>query len=171
MPKYQVTEMLESQLGTNWKNYFKEFNLYPLAAASIGQVHEGILKNNHKVAIKIQYPNIALSIDSDFSNFKRLLKVIGAAPDSLYIDDLFKNVSEELHEECKYTLEAEKQILYKKLMSAREYRNDYYVPFVYNELSTNHILTQEFINGVPIDELHTHSQEIRDRAGTLLLKL
>ena len=99
MPKYQVTQMLERELGPDWQNSFREFSLYPLAAASIGQVHSGTINDGTKVAVKIQYPNIAESIDSDFANFKRLLKVIGAAPDSLYLDDLFRNVKAELHEE------------------------------------------------------------------------
>jgi len=45
--------MLEKCFGKDWKQYFKELNLYPMAAASIGQVHEGITKEGEKVAIKI----------------------------------------------------------------------------------------------------------------------
>lgn len=170
MPKSQVTEMLVKELGADWQKHFKEFNLYPLAAASIGQVHQAVLKNGTKVAVKIQYPNIAESIDSDFINFKRLLKVIGV-PETLYLDELIENVSEELHEECNYIIEAEKQRTFIKLVSNDEYNKDYYVPHVYSDLSTTHLMTQEFINGVPIDELHKQSQEIRDRVGGLLLKI
>lgn len=171
MPKYQVTEMLLRELGVNWQEKFKEFNLYPLAAASIGQVHEAKAKDGTKVAVKIQYPNIAESIDSDFKNFKRLLKVLGVVPEKLYLDELMKNVSEELHEECDYNIESEKQLIYKKLLDTAEYNKDYYVPDFYKDLSTKHILTQEFISGVPVDELYHHSQDVRDRVGELLLKL
>jgi len=45
--------MLEESFGKDWHSNFKEFNLYPLAAASIGQVHEGVLNNGEKVAVKI----------------------------------------------------------------------------------------------------------------------
>lgn len=171
MPKYQVTEVLERELGSDWKSKFSEFSLYPLAAASIGQVHEGRARDGRKVAVKVQYPNIGESIDSDFKNFKRLLRVLGVVPSSLYLDELMHNVNQELHEECDYSIEANKQKTYKVLLGAPEYRHDYHVPDVYDEMSTKHILTQEFINGVPIDELVNESQEVRDRAGTLLLKL
>ncbi|CAI2362479.1 unnamed protein product [Moneuplotes crassus] len=171
MPKYQVVQMLERELGANWKDNFEEFDMYPIAAASIGQVHKGILKDGTEVAIKIQYPDIERSIDSDFGNFRRLLKVVGAMPDNLYLEELFANVKAELHEECDYTIEAEKQRFYKQMLEDESYSSDYYVPTVYNDLSTKHIITQEFIHGVPIDELHNYPQEVRDRAGKLMLKL
>jgi len=171
MPQYQVNEMLEREIGKDWREKFLEFSMYPLAAASIGQVHEARLKDGTKVAVKIQYPNIAQSIDSDFKNFKRLLKVLGAVPENFYIDELLANVNAELHEECDYTEEAKKQNIYKLLSQKDEYINDYYVPKVYESLSTKHILTQEFIFGDPVDEFSNHSQEVRDRVGGLMLKL
>lgn len=53
MPKRQVLRILDKELGANWQEEFREFNLYPFAAASIGQVHEAYLKNGQKVAVKI----------------------------------------------------------------------------------------------------------------------
>ena len=73
MPKEQVTKMLEQELGSDWQKEFRELNLYPIAAASIGQVHEGITKDGQKVAVKIQYPGVQKSIDSDMANFQRLI--------------------------------------------------------------------------------------------------
>lgn len=45
MPVKQVVRILEHQFGKDWNRHFKEINLYPFAAASIGQVHEAILKD------------------------------------------------------------------------------------------------------------------------------
>jgi aarF domain-containing kinase len=53
MPIKQVTKNLISAFGKDWQNNFKEINLFPFAAASIGQVHEAILKDNTRVAMKI----------------------------------------------------------------------------------------------------------------------
>ena len=58
MPKKQVVQMLETELGADWQDKFQEFNLYPMAAASIGQVHEGVSKEGKQVAVKIQYPGV-----------------------------------------------------------------------------------------------------------------
>ena len=53
MPVKQVVEILEREYGKDWQKRFREINLYPFAAASIGQVHEAILKDGTKVAMKI----------------------------------------------------------------------------------------------------------------------
>jgi aarF domain-containing kinase len=53
MPLKQVTKTLIREFGPEWQNHFKEINLYPFAAASIGQVHEAILKDGRRVALKV----------------------------------------------------------------------------------------------------------------------
>ena len=53
MPIKQVIRNLERSHGTEWQKHFKEINLFPFAAASIGQVHEAILQDNMKVAMKM----------------------------------------------------------------------------------------------------------------------
>lgn len=88
--------MLEQELGTNWKDLFKEFDIKPVAAASIGQVHRAQLKNGRYVAVKVQYPGVKESIDSDLNNLKRLIKWTGFAPKSMFIDQLIANTREEL---------------------------------------------------------------------------
>lgn len=59
--------------------------------------------------MKIQYPGVAQSIDSDFMNFQRLVNVLNIFPRGLYLNDLIENTRSELHEECNYLIEAEKQ--------------------------------------------------------------
>lgn len=56
MPKHQLEQQLASQLGSDWRGLFSDFDEVPIAAASIGQVHKGTLIDGTKVAIKIQYP-------------------------------------------------------------------------------------------------------------------
>ena len=53
MPIKQVVMIFEKAYGPDWQKRFKEINLYPFAAASIGQVHEAILADGTKVALKI----------------------------------------------------------------------------------------------------------------------
>lgn len=77
LPDDQLEMTLQQSYGKNWRDNFTSFNMHPIAAASIGQVHEAILKeNNEKVAIKIQYPGIAECVDQDISNFKTIIKCI-----------------------------------------------------------------------------------------------
>lgn len=68
MPDWQVDQVLGSELGHSWEANFEVFERKPFAAASIGQVHYGKLKNGQEVAIKLQYPGVARGIESDIDN-------------------------------------------------------------------------------------------------------
>ena len=75
MPMMQVANILDDGLGQNWKNQFKRFAFNPIASASIGQVHSAELKNGKQVAIKLQYPGVRESIDSDINNIAMILNL------------------------------------------------------------------------------------------------
>ena len=53
MPIKQVVRIFEKAYGPEWQTNFKEINLYPFAAASIGQVHEAVLTDGRRVALKV----------------------------------------------------------------------------------------------------------------------
>lgn len=123
--------------------------MYPFAAASIGQVHEAILHDDMRVAVKMQYTGIANSIDSDLNNFKRIVDMLGVFPRGLYINEALDVARRELHWECDYTREAAYQKTYREYLL--KYPKDFYCPKVIEELSTKHLLTTEFVNGREID--------------------
>jgi aarF domain-containing kinase len=85
--------VLTTSLGPDWSTHFESFNPVPFAAASIGQVHTGILSSSAsptgkaaKVAIKIQFPKIADSIASDLGYVKLLLSAGRFLPKGLFLD-------------------------------------------------------------------------------------
>ncbi|KVI07693.1 Protein kinase-like domain-containing protein [Cynara cardunculus var. scolymus] len=90
MPKSQLNEVLDHELGVNWSSKLKSFDYEPLAAASIGQVHKAVTKDGFQVAMKIQYPGVADSIDSDIDNVKLLLDYTNLIPKNLYLDRAMK---------------------------------------------------------------------------------
>lgn len=151
MPIKQVVRIFENAYGKDWQKNFKEINLYPFAAASIGQVHEAILSDGTRVALKVQYTNIANSIDSDLDNFKLLVDVLGVFPRGLYIDELIKVSRSELHCECDYEREAAYQRRYHKACIVSPTK--YYAPKVIDHMSNKEILCTEFVDGVEIDTL------------------
>jgi aarF domain-containing kinase len=106
MPVKQVMKILDKEYGTDWSKRFREINLYPFAAASIGQVHEAILKDGMKVALKIQYNGVADSIDSDLNNFMRLVNLFGGLPRGLFLNELIETTRHELYWETDYLREA-----------------------------------------------------------------
>ena len=113
MPVKQVVRIFEKTYGPEWQKKFKEINLYPFAAASIGQVHEAILHDGTRVALKIKYTGVANSIDSDLDNFKLLIDVLGVFPRGLFLEEAIKVTREELHNECDYEREASYQTKYR----------------------------------------------------------
>lgn len=134
MPIKQVIRNFERAYGSDWQKNFKEINLYPFAAASIGQVHEGVLSDGMKVALKMQYTGIANCIDADLDNFKMLIDMLGVFPRGLYLNELIKVTRGELHWECDYNREASVQKMYReKVLVSPE---KFYVPRVVEELSS-----------------------------------
>jgi aarF domain-containing kinase len=110
MPESQLSQVMASNFGNDWEDNFLQFNKRPFAAASIGQVHKAQLKDGTWVAMKVQYPGVANSIDSDLNNLKRLMDYTGVFPKTMFLDDFIANTRVELKEECDYEMEAEKQI-------------------------------------------------------------
>lgn len=90
MPDWQVEKVMVAELGPDWRGKLKSFEEKPFAAASIGQVHRGVLFNGMDVAIKIQYPGVAKSIESDIDNLVGMLKVWDIFPAGIFIDNVVK---------------------------------------------------------------------------------
>jgi len=145
LPQSQLNKMLESELGANWKSHFKEFETKPIAAASIGQVHRAVTKEGVDVAVKVQYPGVAESIDSDLNNLKMILGYTKILPTSFFFGDLIRNMRTELKEECNYLNEAAKQTEFRDLLKDLP---GFYVPKIIQHLSTKHVLTSEWVDGV-----------------------
>ncbi|ODV94375.1 hypothetical protein PACTADRAFT_51220 [Pachysolen tannophilus NRRL Y-2460] len=144
----QLEKVMRDQLGDNWRsNYFASFQDVPIAAASIGQVHRAVTKNLEPVVIKVQYPGVADSIDSDLSNLALLLTASRILPAGLFLDKTIDNARLELKWECDYIREAQSLIRFRELLKDDDV---FKVPKVYNELSGQHVLTMEEMKGTEV---------------------
>ncbi|EEF47143.1 protein ABC transporter 1, mitochondrial [Ricinus communis] len=168
MPRSQLNQVLDAELGPDWSTKLTSFDYEPLAAASIGQVHRAVTKDGMQVAMKIQYPGVANSINSDVDNVKLLLDYTNLIPKGLFLDRAMKVAKEELSRECDYELEAINQKQFCKLLSGVK---GFYVPMVVDKLSCNRVLTTELVSGIPIDKVALLNQETRNYVGTKLLEL
>ncbi|KAG9196230.1 hypothetical protein G6011_01351 [Alternaria panax] len=170
MPASQRNKVLSSNLGDNWRDLFESIEDVPIAAASIGQVHKAVLKSNGQaVAVKIQYPGVANSIDSDLSNLSLLLTASRLLPKGLYLDKTIANARTELGWECDYTREAECQTRFRDLL--QDDTDVFTVPKVFLEACGPTVLTAELMHGVGVTKLKTLTQEQRDWIGTQILRL
>ncbi|XP_017480708.1 PREDICTED: aarF domain-containing protein kinase 4 [Rhagoletis zephyria] len=168
MPDWQVERVMITQLGADWRNLLESFDEKPFAAASIGQVHRATLKDGMQVAIKIQYPGVAQSIESDIDNLVGMLKVWDVFPHGFFIDNVVKVAKRELNWEVDYTREAEYTDKFKQMIAPY---HEYYVPKVIKELTTSSVLTTELVPGVPLDKCFDLSYEHRHHIASSILKL
>lgn len=168
MPKKQLSQVLDAELGPEWKSKLTSFDYEPLAAASIGQVHKAVTKDGLEVAMKIQYPGVADSIESDIENVKLLLDYTNLIPEGLYLDKAMKVAKEELSRECDYELEATNQKRFCDLLSKSK---GFYVPMVIDDISSKRVLTTELVSGIPIDKVALLNQGTRNYVGKKLLEL
>jgi len=160
---------MTKEFGPQWRDLFSTFDDVPIAAASIGQVHAGKMKDGTDVAIKIQYPGIANSIDSDLNNLSLLLTASRLLPKGLYLDKTIAVARTELEWECDYVREAECIRKFGKLL---EGDRDYRVPKVIDEASGKNVITMERMWGIPVGKRSSEfTQEVRDWIGTQVLRL
>ncbi|KAJ5338835.1 hypothetical protein N7452_005563 [Penicillium brevicompactum] len=169
MPAWQRDQVLVENLGPNWRDLFTSFNEVPMAAASIGQVHSAVLKSTGQpVAVKIQYPGVADSIDSDLNNLSILLTASRLLPKGLFLDKTIANARTELGWECDYIREAEGANRFRDLLA-----NDpvFVVPEIIAHASGKQVLTMEMLNGITVTRISDFTQAQRDWIGTHIMRL
>jgi predicted unusual protein kinase regulating ubiquinone biosynthesis (AarF/ABC1/UbiB family) len=157
---------LEAELGPV-EEAFGEFDWRPLAAASVGQVHAARLHDGRRVAVKIQYPGVAEAIAVDLRNVELLAAFVHLwagclLPRSANFD--FRAVAREIgiriSEELDYRVEAAYQMQFADLYRGHPFIR---VPEVVPELSTDRVLTQEFVRGRSWAEAVEAKQDLRNR--------
>lgn len=168
MPPQQLKSVLTQEWGTGWQAQFRRFDVRPIAAASIGQVHRAITRDGQDLAIKVQFPGIAASIDSDIATLGRLMRLPGVLPRGLDITPLLAEARAQLHDEADYTREARALADFGHALAADP---AFHVPALYPALTTPRILAMEFIESAPIDSAISAPRPTRDRIASDLIKL
>nr|XP_046245308.1 atypical kinase COQ8B, mitochondrial [Scatophagus argus] len=168
MPAWQMNKVLEEELGPGWRDKLLSFEDKPFAAASIGQVHHAVLKDGREIAMKIQYPGVAESIQSDINNLMSVLKMSVVLPEGLFADSSLEVLQRELAWECDYNREAECAKKFRSLLEGDEF---FQVPEVIDELSGRRVLAMELVQGVPLDRCVDLDQETRNQISFNILQL
>ena len=165
----EIEAVLKKDLGDRFAD-IKELGRKPEASASIGQVHKAKL-NGQEIALKIQYPGIRESIESDLKIIRRVgesfVKVSGK---EVSLKGLFEELKDVLEKETDYLNEANNMRLYSEKL--QEDLN-YIVPRPFEEYCTSNVLTMTWTEGIPIRDwvLEKHSQETKDQMAHLVLDL
>ena len=168
MTPSQLKKVLNHNWGDDWLKHFKYFDVRPFAAASIGQVHKATLKSGEVVAIKVQFPGVKQSIDSDLATLKFIMKTSGMLPENFPLEHYLSQCGDLLKRETNYELEAENINLFSGFLNGSKV---IHVPKVYNKLSTDQTLTMSFLEGRELSNIMEFDQSVRDEISLNLIEL
>jgi len=170
MPDAQRERLLAAEWGAGWRERFADFDPEPIAAASIGQVHRATARDGRVLALKVQYPGVASSIESDVDNLVTALRWSRLLPADVDLADLAAEGKRQLVREADYEHEASSLERYGELLAGEP---GVAVPRVHRDLTTPRVLAMDLLRGVPLEDLcgAEHAQERRDAIAALLYRL
>ena len=163
-----VRVQVKTSLGKEPEEIFETFSPKPFAAASLGQVHDATIRGGKRVAVKIQYPGIGETIESDFKWFRTITKpaqVSGHIPKEA-IDEMERQIIAETD----YKREADNIDFFKKKLAPLSFVE---VPDVFREYSSDKVLTMTFVGGRHLEQFLASgpSQKVRNQLATNLFDL
>ncbi|WP_193616540.1 ABC1 kinase family protein [Goekera deserti] len=164
MPVRTVHGVLAQQLGSSWRQRFREFDDAPSAAASIGQVHRATWRDGRDVAVKIQYPGAATALIADLNQLGRFARLFAAFMPGMDIKPLVEELKARVIEELDYGMEADSQRAFAAAFAGDE---QIVVPRIV--ASAPKVIVSEWLDGLPLAKIiASGTREQRDRAGLLM---
>jgi ubiquinone biosynthesis protein len=162
-PFEQVQQVIEADLGLSLERLFVEFEPVPIAAASIGQVHEALLPNGRRVAVKVQRPGAPRQIEADLAllyQAARLAKERVRAFDFIDARALVDEFARSIRQELDYRLEARNADTFRRHFAGHPHVR---IPRVYWGYTRPRVLTLEFLDGTQVADLDPDSVSLEDR--------
>ncbi len=162
-----VKRRMPAELGPEWQGRFGSFDLHPAAAASLGQVHRATTHEGAPLACKLQYPDMASAVEADIQQLDILFSVHRRMNPAVDTREILKEVSERVREELPYKREAQHAALYRHMLrDVPEVR----VPDVHDDLSTERLLTMEWLEGRKLLDFKDADLETRNRIAVAMFK-
>lgn len=161
-----IREVFLDELGHEPEEVFSSFDKRAFAAASLGQVHRARLQDGTEVAVKIQYPDIARTIESDFKVLAFLLQTMRFKTDFQFLSSHIEDARMVFLKEVDYLAEAAYMEKNREIFTGSEI----VVPKHYPQLTTRRVLTMEYLPGLHLKGfLATDpSRDERNRFGRLI---
>ncbi|MHB8438728.1 MAG: ABC1 kinase family protein [Acidimicrobiales bacterium] len=160
VPFGQIVAVVESDLGMALGDAFARVEPIPVGRASIAVVHEAWLHDGTKVAVKVLRPGIDRVVATDLDLLQPLLELVARQTGDQTAGSLLQMVDgfrEQIGEELDLRNEARAMVHFKRLLAEVDLPK-VAVPTVYEDLCGQNVLTMEFFEGVPIDDLAAASR-------------
>lgn len=155
-----VKRRMAGELGPAWQGKFSRFDKDAAAAASLGQVHRAVLTDGTPVACKLQYPDMASTLEADLNQLKMIFGIARRMDIAVHTNEIFKEIADRLREELDYRREAKHAKLYAHMLADEAH---VHVPQIVDDLSTDRLLTMKWLEGESLLAWKERPQEDRDR--------
>ena len=162
-----VRRRMAAELGLDWQNRFGGFDFKPAAAASLGQVHRATSRDGLPLACKLQYPDMSSAVEADLRQLDVLLSIHRRMSPAIDARDAIKEIGARLREELDYAREAKHAALYRLMLEAV---GDVRVPSVVGDLSTERLLTMEWLDGAKLLTFKDAPLETRNAIAVAMFK-
>lgn len=154
-----VKRRMVGELGVSWQQYFSQFNMNSVAAASLGQVHRAQDHEGSTLAVKLQYPNMSGIVKADLDQLKLFMTLYEKYDSTLDHQEIFREITDRLLEELDYSREAKHVVYFQNMLKDEP---EIHIPQVYPHLSTSKLLTLSWQEGFSIMDLLNTPMEIRN---------
>ncbi len=139
-----VRRRMVGELGANWEQRFAWFSREAAAAASLGQVHRARLLDGTDVACKLQYPEMASTVEADLRQLRLAMAIYHRMDSAIQNEDIYKELAERLREELDYKREAAQMRLYGIMLHDVP---QVHVPAPISSYSSKRLLTMTWLDG------------------------
>lgn len=162
-----VRRRMVAELGPDWAQRFKSFELQPAASASLGQVHRAVAHDGSPLAAKLQYPDMQSAVEADLTQLKVVFALHARMNPAIETGEILKEVSARLREELDYELEARHMALYAAIFADEPAIR---VPQVVADLSTRRLLTMSWLEGRRLMDYKAAPLEDRNTIARAMFK-
>lgn len=144
-----VRRTVEEELGEPLERRFARFAERPLASASLAQVHEALLHDGRRVAVKVQYPEIEALVRHDLANLRALFRAVGVVEREVQLMPLLDELATYVPRELDFANEGRNAEAVAAMFADRD---DVLVPEIVWEHTTRRVLTMEFMEGIKVTD-------------------
>jgi predicted unusual protein kinase regulating ubiquinone biosynthesis (AarF/ABC1/UbiB family) len=160
-----VKRRMQAELGADWQNKFASFEHHPAAAASLGQVHRARSLDGVELACKLQYADMQSAVEADLKQLSVLFAIRRQFDPAIDTREIIKEIGARMREELDYHREAKNVALYRHMLADEELIR---VPGVVPALSTERLLTMEWLDGGRMLEHKDDALSVRNRLATAM---